>query len=193
MLQLQRASAGSGKTYALAKKFIWCLITTSVEGEEPRLRSHSEIIDALPRILAITFTNKATNEMKQRIVDKLAALAAYRGEGRHPDYLDEFISQLGCPAGELSRTCAGALSALLNDYSDFKVSTIDSFFQTVLRTFAYETDISDSYQIELATASHHDARPRERQGMERLPARQLAHIHLRPGARSRDEARQRGL
>ena len=149
MLQLQRASAGSGKTYALAKKFIWCLITTSVEGEEPRLRSHSEIIDALPRILAITFTNKATNEMKQRIVDKLAALAAYRGEGRHPDYLDEFISQLGCPAGELSRTCAGALSALLNDYSDFKVSTIDSFFQTVLRTFAYETDISDSYQIEL--------------------------------------------
>ncbi len=149
MLQLQRASAGSGKTYALAKKYIWCLITISEEGCPARFRTKAEIIDGLPRILAITFTNKATNEMKQRIVDKLAALARFTGEGKHPDYLDEFTDELGCDPARLAEACASALSVLLNDYSDFKVSTIDSFFQTVLRTFAYETDLNDTYQIEL--------------------------------------------
>ncbi|MDE6299855.1 MAG: UvrD-helicase domain-containing protein, partial [Muribaculaceae bacterium] len=65
MLQLQRASAGSGKTYTLAKKYIWFLITVSRPDGKRRLRNPREIADELPRILAITFTNKATNEMKQ--------------------------------------------------------------------------------------------------------------------------------
>lgn len=61
MLQLQRASAGSGKTYTLAKKFIWFLIAVKTGSGHWRLRSAAEIADGLPRILAITFTNKATN------------------------------------------------------------------------------------------------------------------------------------
>jgi len=74
MLQLQRASAGSGKTYTLAKKFILFLISIKEDGKKRRLRTRNEITDGLARILAITFTNKATNEMKQRIVEKLADL-----------------------------------------------------------------------------------------------------------------------
>lgn len=148
MLDLQRASAGSGKTYTLAKKYLWYLITIRPESEPTRLRTRAEVMDSAKHILAVTFTNKATNEMQMRIVDKLFALA-YPPQKGNPDYQDEFCKKLGVTPDEISATCRIALSALLNNYSDFNVSTIDSFFQTVLRTFAYETDISDTYQVEL--------------------------------------------
>ena len=149
MLDLQRASAGSGKTYALAKKYIWYLITIRPEGERKRrLRTNAEIADSAQHILAVTFTNKATNEMQMRIVDKLFALA-YPRDGKSPDYMEEFCRDLGVSPAEISRVCQYALVVLLNDYSEFNVSTIDSFFQQVLRTFAYETDNNSSFQVEL--------------------------------------------
>ena len=165
MLTLQRASAGSGKTYTLAKKYLWYLVTIKPEGEHHRrLRSDEEIDDSARHILAVTFTNKATNEMQMRIVDKLYGLAyppAYPPSRQAPDYMAEFAQELyddyykdtmASPrevAELLAAKCRRALLALLNNYSDFNVSTIDSFFQQVLRTFAYETDISESYQVEL--------------------------------------------
>ncbi len=158
MLQLQRASAGSGKTFTLAKRFIWFLIAIKDKerGGRWRLRNSREIADGLRRILAITFTNKATNEMKQRIVEKLADLS--RAESEYPlseddrksiTYLDDFTEQLGVDYKEIGHAATEALSVLLNEYSDFKVSTIDSFFQTVLRTFAYESNLNDTYQVEI--------------------------------------------
>lgn len=148
MLQLQRASAGSGKTYTLAKKFIWYYITVSEDNGPRRLRTHPELEDSLKHILAVTFTNKATGEMQQRIVEKLNALA-HPTSGKTPDYMDEFCRLLGENPERISAVCKDALAVLLNNYSDFHVSTIDSFFQQILRTFAYETDLNDSYQIEL--------------------------------------------
>lgn len=148
MLQLQRASAGSGKTYTLAKKFIWYYITVSEENGPRRLRTRPELEDSLKHILAVTFTNKATGEMQQRIVEKLNSLAN-PVSGKSPDYMDEFCRQLGESQERISAVCKDALAVLLNNYSDFHVSTIDSFFQQILRTFAYETDLNDSYQIEL--------------------------------------------
>ncbi|MDE6753514.1 MAG: UvrD-helicase domain-containing protein [Muribaculaceae bacterium] len=156
MLQLQRASAGSGKTYTLAKNFIWFLIAVKETGRPWRLRTPAEIADGLPRILAITFTNKATNEMKQRIVEKLAALAGAANPDlltpqmlSSTDYLKEFAETLGVAPEKVGIAAKEALSILLNDYSDFRVSTIDSFFQSVLRTFAYESNLNDSYQVEI--------------------------------------------
>lgn len=151
MLQLQRASAGSGKTYTLARKFIEYFISVKEEGGARRLRTRRELRDSLTHILAITFTNKATNEMKLRIVAKLDALGAWTpatpvGE---VDYLADFAKEFGVAPEEIARVCRDALAVLLTDYGDFKVSTIDSFFQTVLRTFAFEADIDDTYQIEL--------------------------------------------
>ena len=156
MLQLQRASAGSGKTFTLAKKFIWFLLTIKDQSTGAiRLRSEPEIAEGIAHILAITFTNKATAEMKQRIIDKLAALAETENAEITPkvisgtDYLDEFAKALNVSHKEIGKVSKIALSAILNQYSDFNVSTIDSFFQTVLRTFAYESNLNDSYQVEI--------------------------------------------
>lgn len=150
MLDLQRASAGSGKTFALAKYYIRYLISIKPEGEtHRRLRTLAELEDGLGRILAVTFTNKATEEMQMRIVEKLDDLARYVPGMKKPDYLDDFVAEFGVSPSEISRICKEALLVLLNDYSNFKVNTIDSFFQLVLRTFAYESGYSDTYQVEL--------------------------------------------
>ena len=157
MLQIQRASAGSGKTYTLAKKFIWFLIAIKNPDRPWRLRTRREIADGLARILAITFTNKATNEMKLRIVDNLASMAVAAEDPVSPllltqtPYLKEFAETLSVPPSKVGEAAAYALSVLLNEYSDFRISTIDSFFQSVLRTFAYESNLNDSYQVEIDT------------------------------------------
>ncbi len=146
MLDLHKASAGSGKTYTLARQYIEYLITT---GRPPRLRSRSEIEDGLRHILAITFTNKATAEMKGRIVTQLAYLAGYTEPGKMSDYIDYFTDLLGVDRPAVEHTAAEALAILLNYYTDFQVSTIDAFFQTILRTFAFEIGLNDSYGLEL--------------------------------------------
>lgn len=148
---MQRASAGSGKTYTLAKRYIEFYLSEPAGDGKRRLRPVKELREALHRILAITFTNKATNEMKLRIVAKLNAIAMWQPgmPTDKTDYLEEFMKEFDCSAQEISSYCKYALKVLLSDYSDFKVSTIDSFFQTVLRTFAYEAELDDTYQIEL--------------------------------------------
>lgn len=149
-LELHRASAGSGKTYALAKKFIYYFLTIREDNGPRRLRNRAELSDSLRHILAVTFTNKATNEMQQRIVEKLDALANYReGQKKLPDYMKDFSKMLGEEYGRIAAAARDAIRILLENYSEFQVSTIDSFFQLVLRTFAYETDLNDSYSIEL--------------------------------------------
>ncbi|MBD5348856.1 MAG: UvrD-helicase domain-containing protein [Bacteroides sp.] len=159
MLELYRASAGSGKTYTLAKKYIWYFLTITPEGEATRLRTDSELTDSARHILAVTFTNKATNEMQQRIVEALYDLATIKTREKIladgtavkilPDYMEEFCDSLNIEQRELAHTAATGLSILLENYSDFNVATIDSFFQTVLRTFAYESELNDTYQVEI--------------------------------------------
>lgn len=158
MLQIQRASAGSGKTYALAKKFIKLLLTTKEEGRPLRLKSEKEITAALPGIMAITFTNKATNEMKQRIVEKLSALSLASEPSlinekfiAKTDYLADFAKELNTDYQKIGETAKHAISILLNKYSDFRISTIDAFFQEILRAFTYEANINDTYQVEIDT------------------------------------------
>lgn len=156
-LELQRASAGSGKTYSLTKKFLWLFITIREDEEKTtrRLRTHEELRDSLNHILAVTFTNKATHEMQERIVQKLYQLAYSDEPAKKINYLEAFCEELfgssytTTEVTKLRNTCKDALHILLENYSDFQVSTIDSFFQMVLRTFAYETGLNDTYSIEL--------------------------------------------
>lgn len=153
MMHLKRASAGSGKTYALAKTFIRLLI--SYKKDERRvLRPAPEIREVLPSIMAVTFTNKATDEMKQRIVSNLSALAradkiSDPEKLNDVDYLNDFMKEFNAEKDAIAEVARAALRALLLHYSDFKVSTIDSFFQGILHTFAYESDLEDAFNVEI--------------------------------------------
>ncbi len=151
-LTLHRASAGSGKTYALTKIFLRLFLSISSKGKR-RLRTIPELNDSLSHILAITFTNKATAEMKQRIISALANIADYEPgvSEETPDYFTDFIEEFHTTPTKLKEQAHKGLEILLNNFSDFKVSTIDSFFQSVLRTFAYETNLRDNYGVEIET------------------------------------------
>ncbi|MBJ2183883.1 MAG: UvrD-helicase domain-containing protein [Muribaculaceae bacterium] len=153
MLTIYKASAGSGKTYTLAFEYIKALLgiknadgTTyclncprqSPSGRRTRNRHRG--------ILAITFTNKATDEMKARIVRELNTLASPDAKAAYAPALEKLF---GCTRSELADEAAAALRDILYDYRNFNVSTIDSFFQMVLRTFAREVDHQGDYEVEL--------------------------------------------
>ncbi len=152
-IHIIKASAGSGKTYTLAKDYIKLLIAQ----ESPQLlRGGSDRLKLLrggdnhEHILAITFTNAATSEMKQRIVEQLFLLG--QGDGSRCNYCDDFKKEFEYrDFGEVQSAARRALSGILFNYNSFSVSTIDSFFQTILRTFARELDCDYNYEIQLDT------------------------------------------
>lgn len=163
MLTIQRASAGSGKTYTLAKNYIRNIIGYKTPENTWKLRNNRQIEDALQHILAITFTNKATNEMKQRILNNLMHLSKASDNELTEKlidsipYLRDFHELFNKDYQEIGKASAFALKTILNNYSSFKISTIDSFFQEILRTFAFEANLNDSYQLELDSTFVTDA------------------------------------
>ncbi|MFC2111838.1 UvrD-helicase domain-containing protein, partial [Bacteroidota bacterium] len=125
-----KASAGSGKTYTLARDFISLVIT------DPELYRH---------VLAVTFTNKATDEMKNRILDELYKLS--RGESS--PMMDFIATENGLSSDEVSGRAEIILETILHNYSRFHIETIDRFFQRAIRAFTREIGLSGGYQIEL--------------------------------------------
>lgn len=149
MLTIYKASAGSGKTYTLAYEYIKLVLgyKDKTTGQY-KLKLNPQ--DAHHAILAITFTNKATDEMKRRIIKELAILAEVPavGDEKSP-YLNDLITLFGCTREQLKTTAYEVLTQLLFDFTFFNVSTIDSFFQNVLRTFAFEVELDGDYEVEL--------------------------------------------
>ena len=131
-LTVYKASAGSGKTFRLACEYIKLLI------DQPTRYRH---------ILAVTFTNKATEEMKERILSQLYGI--WKKLPSSNDYLDEVMNSLQIDQETASEKAGIALHQLLHDYSYFRVETIDSFFQTVLRNLARELDLTANLRVEL--------------------------------------------
>ncbi len=149
MLQIYRASAGSGKTFTLAYEYIKMLLGVK-NPETGQYELNRTLNDRHRGILAVTFTNKATEEMKQRIIHELAVLGEMEpGWGKPSPYLKSLCSELNCTPEQLRPAAAKALRCLLFDFNFFNVSTIDSFFQIVLRTFAREADIDGNYEVDL--------------------------------------------
>lgn len=141
-LQVIKASAGSGKTYQLTFEFIKLLLgEKDLETGEFHLKDRTEYHQ---HILAVTFTNKATDEMKGRIVDELNSLRL--GES---DIASKLVEELHTTDDKLVAAAQKALEEILFNYTTFNVTTIDSFFQMVLRTFAYELDQDYDYAVEL--------------------------------------------
>lgn len=131
-LLVYKASAGSGKTFTLAVQFIRQLI------EDPK---------AYRRILAVTFTNKATAEMKERILEQLLGIA--RGLKGSKGYLIVLMKETGKTEEEIKKAAAETLHLILHDYSRFRIETIDSFFQSVMRNLARELELGANLSIEL--------------------------------------------
>ena len=133
-LLVYKASAGSGKTFTLAVEYIKHLI------KNPR---------AYRQILAVTFTNKATAEMKERIVQQLYGI--WKGDQDSEAYLNRIREDLGdtITTEELRKRAGMALQYMLHDYSRFRVETIDSFFQSVMRNLARELELTPNLNIEL--------------------------------------------
>lgn len=154
MLKIYRASAGAGKTYTLAYQYIKMLLGSQIADGSGDYRLNTRRRNRHRSILAITFTNKATEEMKQRIIHELAVLAGNEpGWDRPSPYLGRLAEELHAPPETIREEAGRALEEILFDYGSFAVSTIDSFFQQVLRTFAREADLTGNYELDLDSNS----------------------------------------
>jgi len=129
------ASAGSGKTYQLALRFIHLVLNNCASPEE-NLRS----------ILALTFTNKATKEMKERIIDflKIAASGNYASQRQRED----FLGPTGLSAKEAAARAKSAINYLMRHYNNFQVQTINSFMKRLISGFAFRLNMSAAFEIQ---------------------------------------------
>ena len=132
-LKVYTASAGSGKTHALTREFLRLMLST----DDPR---------HFTTIQAVTFTKKATAEMKGRIVAELSTLVHRPQESL---FTDELCKLLSISERKLQGRARATLHSLLLDYSNFRVRTIDSFFQEVVRSFAYELGRSGALRVQI--------------------------------------------
>ena len=132
-LKIYTASAGSGKTHALTREFLRLMLSNA----DPRY---------FTTIQAVTFTKKATAEMKGRIIAELSTLA------RTPEgslFTSDLCQELGISEAKLQERANATLHALLLEYTSFRVRTIDSFFQEVVRSFAYELGHAGALRVQL--------------------------------------------
>ena len=146
MLNIIKASAGSGKTFTLAKEYITLLLGHTDNNGKWVLNDPKRTSNAHKRILAITFTNKATEEMKSRIVAELLMLADKPADS---NYIADLKAKYRASEQQISDTARRALVDLLFNYSDFNISTIDSFFQVILRMFARDVELVDDFNVEM--------------------------------------------
>lgn len=133
-LTIYKSSAGSGKTFTLVKEYLKLVL------RRPKDFQH---------ILAITFTNKATEEMKSRVLRNLQQIA----KGEPSDIFEVLKAEF---EGELSEAILKhraneAYELIIHNYSRFEISTIDSFFSRIVRSFSRELDIPMSYELEMNT------------------------------------------
>ena len=131
-LTVYKASAGSGKTFTLATEYIRLLV------ENPQCYRN---------ILAVTFTNKATEEMKMRILSQLYGIWKQLPES--DKYLQNIQEKTGLAPNVISERAGLALNNLTHNYNYFRVETIDTFFQSVLRNMARELDLTTNLRIGL--------------------------------------------
>ncbi|HMY35016.1 MAG TPA: UvrD-helicase domain-containing protein [bacterium] len=134
-LTIYRASAGSGKTFVLVRDYLKITL-----GKPEQFR----------HILAITFTNKAAQEMKLRIIEALRAFSSDHTLSTSDHHLFEYLrNTLGFSDEQLRTAAQKLLITILHEYSDFAVSTIDSFMQRILKAFATDTGLPISFSMEL--------------------------------------------
>jgi ATP-dependent helicase/nuclease subunit A len=128
---IYRSSAGSGKTRTLAKEYL----ALALQHKASYFR----------HILAVTFTNKSTQEMKDRILRYLNVFA----KGEQDPLAEELQRELNLDASTFQSRCQELQQVILHEYSQFSISTIDAFFQKVIRSFTRESGLMGDYRLEI--------------------------------------------
>lgn len=128
---LYKASAGSGKTYTLIKEFL----VLCFNNDEKYYKE----------ILAVTFTNKAANEMKAKILNNLKAII--ENEKNASDMMKDLHHETGLHYEKIREKAKRLFVNIIHNYSDFNISTIDSFVQQVSRSFAKELNLPSQYKV----------------------------------------------
>ena len=134
--QVYNASAGSGKTFTLVKEYLKVLLK-------------SEDIFRFQKILAITFTNKAAGEMKERVLENLQGFS----EGKENDLFEIIINEIPVDKPTIQERSKKILDAVLQNYSAFSITTIDSFTHKIIKSFAYDLGLSLNFEVEMDAVS----------------------------------------
>ena len=137
-----KSSAGSGKTFTLVKEYL-----------RLSLYDEKKLAYNYKRILAVTFTNKAATEMKNRVIDALNQISHRHNESPIGAIL---CKELGIVSEELKKRAAFVLSDILHHYSDFSIGTIDSFTHKIVKTFAHDLKLPVNFNIELDTQGFYE-------------------------------------
>lgn len=135
-LTVYKSSAGSGKTYTLVKEYI-------------KLCINPKYPHTFRNILAITFTNKATAEMKERVVKTLKAIARNEEPEKYKPLIRDLEQELQIPAHEITYLCGDVVSKLLHNYSDFTILTIDKFTYKIIKAFAFDLNLPLHFDVSL--------------------------------------------
>jgi len=134
--QVYNASAGSGKTFTLVKEYLKVVLT-------------SENIFSFQKILAITFTNKAAGEMKERVLSSLEDFA----NGKENELFNILIQEMNVDKKIIQERSKKVWVAILQNYSAFSITTIDSFTQKIIKNFAYDLGLSLNFEVEMDAVS----------------------------------------
>ena len=134
--QVYNASAGSGKTFTLVKEYLKILLS-------------SEDSYRFQKILAITFTNKAAAEMKDRVLQNLKDFS--RGEKN--DMAPVIVEELSITNEIFLKRSKRVLKSILRNYSAFNITTIDSFTHRIIRNFAFDLGLSMNFDVEMDSVS----------------------------------------
>ncbi|MBC8266231.1 MAG: UvrD-helicase domain-containing protein [Flavobacteriales bacterium] len=130
-----RSSAGSGKTYTLSLNYIALAL----------LGAKNKNIDYYKKILAITFTNKAAAEMKERVLEYLEELSL-DADKKKVEWLKENIN---ITEKEIIENSKKVRESILHNYTDFRISTIDKFTYNIVRTFSSDLDLAQNFELEM--------------------------------------------
>ena len=133
------ASAGSGKTFQLVLEYLSILLAP-------------EGANKYKSIVAITFTNKASTEMKTRIIDALFSIAKYnaaKGDTKTETIIIELQKVLGLKEAEIKKRASKSLKAILHGYEHFNVSTIDKFNLRLIKSFSNDLNLPAEFEISL--------------------------------------------
>ena len=134
--EVYNASAGSGKTFTLVKEYLKVLLS-------------AEDIFTFQKVLAITFTNKAAGEMKERVLSNLEDFA----DGKENDLFKIIINEIAVDKPTIQERSKKILDVILQNYSAFSITTIDSFTHKIIKSFAYDLGLSLNFEVEMDAVS----------------------------------------